>query len=99
MQIDQNNRIVGLGYVQGTHDAILPLSCDPDNEDRLLIEIVPVGSLSMFVPNHMATDGNTRNTAGAVSDDANETIIPLTVELLGGGNSPHPCLRTEVTII
>lgn len=100
MQIDKNNRIVGTGYVQGTDSPkqVLPLSCDPST-GRLLIEIVPVGSLSALVPDHMATDGNTRNTAGAVTDDALESIAPLTVDLLGGGSSPHAALRTEVTII
>lgn len=97
MQTDSNNRIVGTGYVQGTDGFILPLSCNPDN-DRLLIEIVPVGTLSGIVPDHMATDGNTRNTAGGVSETDPDTIVPLIVDDLGGGSNPHPALRLEVTI-
>lgn len=98
MQIDNNNRIVGTGYVQGTGNGILPLSCDP-SADALLIEIVPIGSLSALVPDHMLTDGNTRNTAGGVSDDDGKTVLPLTVDELGGGPMPHPALRIEVTNI
>lgn len=98
MQIDNNNRIVGTGYVQGTNSPkqVLPLSCDPA-DDTLLIEVVPAGTLSGLVPDHMLTDGNTRNTAGAVSDGDGETIIPLTVDELGGGMFPHPFLRIEIT--
>lgn len=88
--------MVGTGYVHGSRNSILPLSCDPST-DRLLIEIVPVGALSGLVPNRMATDGNTRNTAGAVTNDLSESIAPLTVDLLGAGTSPHAALRIEVT--
>ena len=38
--IDQNSRWVGLGYVEGTKNMVLPFSINPTN-NKLLIEIIP----------------------------------------------------------
>lgn len=87
---DANTRNVGGGIVHGASDT-LPLFINPSTGE-LLIEIIPTfsdGSVTDRV--NLRIDGNTRNTAGAVTDDSNETIIPLTVVM----RNDIPCLRIE----
>ena len=88
--IDQNTKNVGLGYVQGTLDMVLPLTINASNE--LLIEVIPVGNpLSALVASRIHLDENTHQIAGAVTDDANEIITPITVDEIVG----LPCVRVE----
>lgn len=88
--IDQNTKNVGLGYVQGTSDMVIPLTVNSSNE--LLIEVIPIGApLSALVASRLHIDENTHQVAGAVTNDANETITPLTVDEIVG----LPCVRIE----
>lgn len=88
--IDQNSRNVAIGLIQGT-ELTLPIAINPSNE--LLIEIIPVGSpLSAFNASNILIDENSRQVAGAITDDSNETITPLTVDEIVG----LPCVRVEV---
>lgn len=90
--IDSNSRNVGLGYVQGTNNMVLPLAINPTTKE-LLIEVIPIGSpLAPFNGlNRLKIDGNTKNVAGGVTDDSNQDITPLTVDLIAG----LPCVRVE----
>jgi hypothetical protein len=91
--IDKNGRNVGLGYVQGTNNMVLPFAINPAT-NALLVEVIPIGSpLATFNGlNRLKIDGNTRNVAGGVTDDSDQTITPLTVDLIAG----LPCLRVEI---
>lgn len=87
--IDQNSRNVGFGLIQGT-DLTMPFAINAS--DELLIEIIPVGSpLSALNASGISIDGNGRQIAGAITDDINETITPLTVDEIVG----LPCVRVE----
>lgn len=88
--IDQNTRNVGLGLVHGT-DMVLPFTVTALNELR--IEIIPINSGGTIVSHEtIPIDENTRNVGAAVTDDANETITPLTINTI----VDFPCLRVDV---
>ena len=97
--IDQNSRQVGLGFVQGTdtpstvfaNNLILPFSINSSNE--LLIEVIPIAvPLDPFAaPARMKIDQNSRQIGGAITDDSNKTITPVTVDLI----LTLPCVRVE----
>lgn len=88
--IDDNTRNVGLGYVQGTDDMILPFRCNAMGE--LLIEVIPIGSpLANLDATTMAIDDNTKNTHAGVSSANGQTIIPLTADVI----VTLPCVRAE----
>lgn len=91
-QIGDNTREVGLGYVQGSNNVVLPFEFD-DTTKELLIEVIPVGSpLSALVADQkIFLDDNTHQIAAAVTNDSNEIITPLTVDEIVG----LPCLRIE----
>lgn len=88
--IDGNSRNVGIGLIHGT-ELTMPFAIN-DSSKELLIEVIPVGSpLSPLVPSGISIDGNGRQIAGAVTDDASETITPITVDEIVG----FPCVRVE----
>ena len=88
--IDNNTRNTGGGIIQGT-DYTLPLFVNSSGE--LLVEIIPTGTVGAIIsPQNLPIDENGRNCAGAVTDDSNETIIPLTVAM----HVDVPCLRIEI---
>jgi hypothetical protein len=88
--IDQNMRNVGIAYIQGTDNMTIPLAISAINE--LLIEVIPIPNpLSAFNASNIKIDENTKNVAGAVTDDSNQTIIPLTTDSIAG----LPCVRVE----
>ena len=88
--IDGNSRNVGIGLITGT-ELTLPFSIN-DSTKELLIEVIPVGApLSPLVASGIKIDGNGRQIAGAVTDDAFETITPVTVDEIVG----LPCVRVE----
>lgn len=90
LETDGNTRYIGGGIIYGT-DLILPLFVNPATGE-LLIEIIPTGSDGIITTRvNLGIDGNGRNTSGSVTDDSNETIIPLTVNM----RSDLPCLRIE----
>ncbi len=87
---DENTRYTGGGIIQGTSET-LPLFINPSTGE-LLIEIIPTATDGTITSRkNLGIDGNGRSTAGAVTDDSNETIIPLTVVL----RKDLPCLRIE----
>lgn len=89
--IDENTKNVGLGYVQGTDNLTMPFAISAINE--LLIEIIPVGApLSAFNASNIKIDENTKNVAAGVTDDASQTIIPLTTDTI----ATLPCVRVEL---
>lgn len=91
MNIDKNTKNVGIGYVQGTHNHTMPFAISDINE--LLIEIIPVATpLDPVNASRMKIDENTKNISGGVTDDSDETIIPLTVDTIVG----LPCVRVEI---
>ena len=88
--IDENTKSVGLGYVQGTPDMTLPFSINTSNE--LLIEVIPVGSpLSALAASRIHLDENTHQIAAGITNDSNEIITPLTVDVI----VDLPCVRVE----
>ena len=90
LAIDENARQTGGGIVNGTN-TILPLFINPSTGE-LLIEIIPTATDGTIISaRNLPIDDNFRNCAGAVTDDSNETIIPLTVIERSG----IPCLRVE----
>lgn len=96
LHIDKNDRNTGGGIVQGT-DLTLPLFVNPST-GRLLVEIIPVASAGTAIaPRNLNIDGqngkqgNGRNVAGAVTDDANEFITPITCAM----HIDLPCVRIE----
>lgn len=93
--IDENTKNVGLGYIQGSDNVVIPLRVNPAT-NALLIEIIPVGSIGTAIaPRNIPIDENTKNVGAGVTDDSNENIIPLTVNFV----DDFPCLRVDVTII
>lgn len=89
--IDGNTKNVGLGYVVGTNDMILPFKVNPIN-GKLRIEIVPRAIGTGLRSGNLAIDGNTNNVGGAVTNDSNKTITNLTCDEVVG----FPCLRVEL---
>lgn len=91
LTIDQNTKQVGLGFIHGTSDMVLPYQINSLNE--LLIEVIPCDPLSDLVASRIHIDENTKQCAAGVTNDANETITPLTCDLIVG----LPCVRTEIS--
>lgn len=90
-RIDENTRNIGLGFVQGTKSITLPFQINSSGE--LLIEVIPIGDpLSPLNASRIHLDENTHQIAAAVTNDSNETIIPLTVDIIVG----LPCVRVEL---
>lgn len=90
--IDENTKATGIGVVQGATDILVPLRID-DATKEVLIEIIPVGDpLSALVASRIHIDENTHQIAAAVTNDSNETITPLTVDMI----LDLPCLRVEI---
>lgn len=90
LAIDHNDRNVGGGIIQGTRET-LPFFINPSTGE-LLVEIIPTSSDGTAIaPKNLNIDENMRNVGGAVTDDANEFITPLTVNVRGN----VPCLRIE----
>lgn len=88
--VDENDRNTGGGIIQGTRDT-LPLFINPSTGE-LLVEIQPIGTDGIAIsPRNLNIDENERNVGGAVTDDANKFIIPLTVSM----HADVPCLRIE----
>lgn len=89
--IDENTRNTGGGSIYGT-DMTLPIFVNPSTGE-LLIEIIPTSTAGTSInPRNINIDENNRNIGGAITDDSDENIIPLTtidrVDL--------PCLRIEL---
>lgn len=92
--IDQNSRWVGLGYVEGTKNMVLPFSINPTN-NKLLIEIIPRADPMdplVAISENIRIDENTRQAAAAITDDSNKTITTLTTDSIAG----LPCIRVEL---
>ena len=90
LAIDENDRNIAGGIIQGTR-LTLPCFIDPSS-GRLLVEIIPVADAgSAISPRNLNIDENMRNVMGAVTDDSNEFITPLTVDMI----LDLPCLRIE----
>lgn len=91
--IDHNSRNVGLAYVQGTNNLVLPIAINPVNK-KIRIEVVPrsIPHTAFAAGSRMKIDENSKNVAGAVTDDTDQTITPLTVNLI----QDFPCLRVEI---
>lgn len=92
--IDENSRNTGGGIIQGTR-LTLPTFVNP-NTGELLIEIIPTGSDGTITTHkNLPIDENSRNCAGAVTDDSNETLTPLTVVT----RIDLPCLRIDTNLV
>lgn len=89
--IDQNNRIVGLGYAPDIQDITQPFLVNPAN-GKLKLEIIPK-ALNAFVVNkkNIPIDENNRNIGAGLTDDISKTLTPLSVDLIQG----TPCLRIK----
>ena len=88
--IDANSRNTAFGLIHGSQ-LTKEISMN-DSTKRILIEVIPVAALTPLVASGIAIDANGRQIAGAVTDDANETITPLTVDEIVG----LPCIRVEL---
>lgn len=94
LAIDENSRNTGGGIIQGTR-LTLPTFVNP-NTGELLVEIIPTASDGTIInQRNLPIDENDRNCAGAVTDDSNETIYPLTVI----EHANLPCLRIEANLV
>lgn len=87
--IDENTRNTGGGIIQGT-DLTLPFFVNPITGE-LLVEIHPSSAGTTIAPRNLNIDENHRNVAGAITNDANKSITPLTVNM----HIDLPCLRIE----
>ena len=76
---DENFIAVALGVSDTDGTTTLPLSVDPVT-GRLLIEINGQLTDGNTVPLMVGRDENWRETASAVTDDADETVSPLIVD-------------------
>lgn len=90
-EIDANTKNVGLGYVHGTGDMVLPLKVNPLN-NKLRIEIVPLPIGTGVVQGNIKIDANDRNIGAGVTNDSNQIITNLTADDVVG----FPCLRIEI---
>ena len=92
--IDENERNTGGGLVQGTR-FVLPTFVNPTTGE-LLIEIIPTDTDGTITTHrNLPIDENDRNCTGAVTDDSNETITPLTVIM----HQDVPCLRIDANLV
>lgn len=88
--IDENTRNTGGGIIQGT-SLTLPFFTNPSTKE-LLVEIHPVNSDGTVInPRNLNIDENGRNVSGAITDDSNKYIIPLTCNM----RQNLSCLRIE----
>jgi len=91
MKTDQNSRQIGFGLEHGT-ETLLPLLVDPVTNE-LLIEIIPVAGAGTITTAHIENDENSRQVGAGITDDVDENITPITVEVING----TPCLRLDIT--
>ncbi len=90
LAIDENTRNTGGGIIQGTR-LTLPTFVNPLTGE-LLVEVIPTGTVGTTIgPRNLNIDENHRNIGGAITDDSNEFITPLTVAM----HLNLPCLRIE----
>lgn len=93
MNIDQNSRQVGIGYVPDI-DRTRLLEGNPITK-KLLIEVIPTTSIGIKnVQDRFSIDENTHVVAGGVSQVDSNIIIPLSCDDIKGTR----VLRTEITI-
>lgn len=94
LAIDQNERNTGGGVIQGTSQT-LPTFINPLTGE-LLVEIIPTSTDGTIISQrNLPIDENERNCAGAVTDDSDETLIPLTVVM----RKDLPCLRIDANLV
>lgn len=90
LEIDQNTRNTGGGSIYGT-SLTFPLCINPSTGE-LLVEIHPVNTDGTAIaPRNLNIDENHRNIGGAITNDTNKFITPLTVAT----HIDLPCLRIE----
>lgn len=75
---DSNSVTTALG-VSDDATTITAFHVDPAT-DRLLVAITLNGSFSVTDPETLPRDGNRVPVGGAITDDANENIVPLYVD-------------------
>lgn len=103
--IDDNGNSVSLGIwdsriynpntkVYDVFPVPIPFSINPVKK-AIRIEIIPRTLPPANVPDRMPIDENSINAAGALTHDVNETLTPLSVDLIQG----LPAVRCDVTII
>ena len=90
MKTDENSRQIGFGLEHGTEN-ILPFLVDPATNE-LLIEIIPISSAGTITTANIDNDENSRQVGAGITDDSNQTITPITVDIING----LPCLRIEI---
>lgn len=94
LHIDQNDRNTGGGVIQGTR-LTLPTFINPLTGE-LLVEIIPTSIDGTITSSrNLPIDENERNCAGAVTDDSDETLYPLTVVM----HQNLPCLRIDANLV
>lgn len=76
---DENYVTVAMGISDTDGATTLPLSVDPVT-GRLLIDIDGQLTDGLIMPAMVGRDENWRETASAVTDDADETVSPLIVD-------------------
>lgn len=90
--IDENTKNVGLAKAPDVYPSVVPLSINPLTGE-LRVEVIPTGSDGTIISyENIPIDENTHQVAGAVTDDSNEDIVPLTVTDILGVN----CLRIDI---
>lgn len=103
--IDNNSVSVGLGtwnrrvyndlkHSYDTFPTPKAISINPSNK-ALRIEIIPRTLSGTQVPERMPIDNNSYSVAGALTNDANLTITPLSVDVI----IDIPALRADVTLL
>ena len=70
-----------------------PIAITPDG--KLRIEIIPRTLSAGDLPNRMPIDANSYNVAGALTDDSNLTLTPLSVDVI----IDVPAVRIDATLI
>ena len=90
--IDQNNKNVGIAELPDSVEKTFALLVNPLT-DELFIEIIPNSDVGTITSNlNIPLDDNGHQISAVVTDDANETITPLTVDMIQN----IACLRIEI---
>lgn len=74
-----------------------PISINPIKQ-AIRIEIIPRTLAASNVPSRMPIDHNSQHVSGALTHDANQTLTPLSADIIGSPTIVR-ALRADVTII
>ena len=101
--IDASSRSVALGvWMNRVYDSSTktwnyfpvptPIAINPVTK-KVKIEVIPKTLSAPIIPDRMPIDANSNHVAGALTDDSDETLTPLSIELV----EYIPALRVDAS--